>query len=214
MTPITKDWDSVARRYVERSTLEETTFGDLGPVGRAASLGGPVGVLTAEEEAAIVEDINSGRWAYLQPLNDNLPIAPQPAALADSLHTALLAQIRDLPGFVYLGSPYSLYSQGYDEAARVVSTYAAALMATGMRVYSPIAHGHFISGHGRLPESWEFWKEQCQPMIDAASSLIVLTMDGWRVSAGLTYEIEEFKRAGRPIVYLAPAATIERRAAA
>lgn len=178
MTAPTKDWDSVARRYVERSTLEEATFGDLPRYGTAGGM--------------------------VPPANDNL---------TNALPERMLAGIRDLPGFVYLGSPYSLYRGGHEEAARIVASYAAALMACGMRVYSPIAHGHFATTNGKLPLSWEFWKDQCQPMIDAASSLIVLTMDGWRESVGLTYEIEEFSRAGKPIVYVSPVASMERTAA-
>ena len=108
------------------------------------------------------------------------------------------------PGFVYLGSPYSKYYAGHDAAAADVSIVAGRLMHLGLVVYAPIAHGHFISAHAELPQTWEFWKKQCQPMIDAASSLVVATMEGWQDSVGLTHEIACFLAARKPVIYVDP----------
>lgn len=122
-----------------------------------------------------------------------------------------LALLADLPGYVYLGSPYSKYEAGHDAAARVVADSAAALMRRGLVIYSPIAHGHAIAAHG-LPLKWGFWKKQCQPLIDCAAGLIVLTMAGWQESVGLQYEIEEFVRAGKPILHVSTRWLAENRA--
>lgn len=148
-------------------------------------------------------------WLVREWVNDNAPFAGIRTRVVDT-QSESLAALRDLPGFVYLGSPYSKYALGHDVAAYVVSVSATQLMARGMRVYCPIAHGHFVSKHGKLPKTWEFWKEQCRPMIDAASSLVVLMMDGWQESVGLIYEIGEFERAGKPIVYVDPSALNDR----
>lgn len=113
-----------------------------------------------------------------------------------------VAEATGRTGFVYLGSPYSKQTI-LDEAAYIAERAAARLMAKGMVVYSPIAHGHAIAGHG-LPTGWDFWKAQCQPFIDAADSMIVLMMDGWEDSVGLTYEIEEFARQGKMVSYVEP----------
>lgn len=107
-------------------------------------------------------------------------------------------------GYVYLGSPYSKYEAGHDAAACVVADAAATLMRRGLVIYSPIAHGHAIAVHG-LPFDWAFWKAQCQPLVDAAAGLIVLTMEGWQESVGLQYEIEEFVRTEKPILHVSPA---------
>ncbi|EYR81914.1 DUF1937 family protein [Shinella sp. DD12] len=115
-----------------------------------------------------------------------------------------LALLSARHGYLYLGSPYSKYEAGHDAAARVVADAAATLMRRGLVIYSPIAHGHAIAAHG-LPLDWAFWKAQCQPLIDGAVGLIVLTMDGWQESVGLQYEIEEFVRTGRPILHVPPA---------
>lgn len=119
-----------------------------------------------------------------------------------------LALLADRPGYIYLGSPYSKYEAGHDAAARVVADSAARLMAGGMVIYSPIAHGHAVAVHG-LPPTWDFWKRQCQPLIDAAAGLIVLTMAGWQDSVGLQYEIDEFVRAGKPIMHVSPRWLVE-----
>lgn len=121
-------------------------------------------------------------WGNL-PANDNAPVARQRGR-----------------GFVYLGSPYSKQPD-LDEAAALAERAAARLMEGGAVVYSPIAHGHAVAQHG-LPVTWKFWKAQCQPFIDAAESLIVLMLDGWDDSVGLTYEIEEFERQGKRVTYV------------
>lgn len=112
-------------------------------------------------------------------------------------------ELHDLYGIIYLASPYSKW-ENKDTAAEIVAKAAAILMNDGLVIYSPISHGHAVAKYG-LPYTWEFWKAQCQPMIDAAVAIIVLQMDGWEDSVGVTYEIEEFKKAGKPIVY----ATVE-----
>lgn len=115
-----------------------------------------------------------------------------------------LDDIAKLPGFIYLGSPYAKYHAGMDEAARVVTECAGKLMARGFRIYCPIAHGHAVTRYQELPRTWDYWKDQDQPLIDAASSLIVLEMHGWWDSVGLTYEFKSFLEAGKPVVYVEP----------
>lgn len=120
----------------------------------------------------------------------------------DPLRT--LEDIAKLPGFIYLGSPYAKYHAGMDEAARIVTECAGKLMARGLRIYCPIAHGHAVTRYHELPRTWDFWQDQDQPLMDAAAALIVLEMRGWWDSVGLKHEFESFLAAGKPIVYLEP----------
>lgn len=170
-----------------------------------------------------IADVTFGPLGKYKPANDNVPGAEQPARgpferppytvfQGDNPHMEKtpeerlpsgLALLADQPSYIYLGSPYSKYEAGHDAAARVVADSAAALMRRGLVIYSPIAHGHAIAAHG-LPLEWGFWKKQCQPLIDGAAGLIVLTMAGWQESVGLQYEIEEFVRAGKPILHVSP----------
>lgn len=116
-----------------------------------------------------------------------------------------LQSLISLPGYAYLGSPYSKFAGGLDAACAEVSIVAAKLMRRGLRIFSPIAHSHTVGTTGELDNlDWSFWQAQDQPLIDAASSLIVLMMDGWQDSVGLAYEIECFVLAHKPIVYISP----------
>lgn len=105
---------------------------------------------------------------------------------------------RPTAGFIYLASPYTKLD--HDDAADAAAQCAAALMRRGLVVYSPVVHGHAVAACS-LPLDWQFWKAQCQPMIDAADSMIVVQMEGWAESVGVQYEIGEFRRAGKPIVF-------------
>ena len=110
-----------------------------------------------------------------------------------------------MSSFWYVGTPYAKYPQGhqaaFEEACRVAST----LLKTGMKVFCPIAHAHAIRstpGSTPLPFTHEFWLGLDKPFVDAAEGLIVVMMEGWEESTGLTWEIEEFTKAGKPILYM------------
>jgi len=116
-----------------------------------------------------------------------------------------LESITELPGYVYLGSPYSKFPAGLDEACRQVQLAAANLMLAGVRIFCPIAHSHGIGKVGHLDnKDWTFWRAQDHPLMVGASAMIVLKMEGWRESVGLNDEIDTFTLAGKPILYLDP----------
>lgn len=105
----------------------------------------------------------------------------------------------------YIGSPYSKYPGGLQEAFRIACAETARFMAAGVPVFCPIAHSHSVAQHGDLPKKdHDFWMSVDKPMVDAAIGLIVLTMEGWRESEGLQQEIKWFKEARKPIRYLRP----------
>ena len=103
---------------------------------------------------------------------------------------------------VYLGSPYTKYAAGLDAAFRDVSAFAAMLLKDGVRVYSPIAHTHPIAIHGNLdPRNHEIWLPFDHAMMDAADAMCIADMDGWRESYGVKYEIDYFRKAGKPVYF-------------
>lgn len=125
------------------------------------------------------------------------------AAVEHANTNASLAELATLPGYVYVGSPYSKYADGLPAAARVASWATAKLMNRGLLAFSPIAHSHAVAEHGDVdPLDWSLWQRQDQPLMDAASSLVVLMLDGWQDSVGLNHEIECFIAAHKPIVYV------------
>jgi nucleoside 2-deoxyribosyltransferase len=110
-----------------------------------------------------------------------------------------------LMGLAYLATPYSLYQAGIDKAFEDACAVNARLAERGVTAFSPIAHSHPIAMHGRLnPKDGMFWIKHDELFIERCDLLIVAQLDGWEVSEGVTFEIDAFKCAGKPIYYLNP----------
>ena len=110
------------------------------------------------------------------------------------------------PGILYyLGSPYSAFPQGIDQAYTVTCKLAAMLVKKGISVYSPIVHTHPIALAGNInPLDHAIWMPIDRPFMERADALIVAKLDGWDKSRGLKEEIETFAAAKKPILYLNP----------
>ncbi len=105
--------------------------------------------------------------------------------------------------FIYLASPYS----HDDEAVRLkrhedVCKVAARLMHEGTPVFSPIAHSCAVEKHFKAPEGFAFWMNQDIPILVCASKMVVLCLDGWRESRGVTRELEIARQFHIPVEYL------------
>lgn len=105
-------------------------------------------------------------------------------------------------GFNYLASPYSHPSPMIRHSRFQAALAAAArLMADGHVVFSPIAHSHPIEATCFPdPKPGAFWKAQDEPLLRAASRLIVLQIDGWQESKGIQWEMEVAREIQIPIV--------------
>jgi hypothetical protein len=107
--------------------------------------------------------------------------------------------------FYYLATPYSKYEGGIEAAFEMACQATAELIRRKIPVYSPIAHTHPIAVHGGIdPLDHGIWLLADQPMMKAASALIVWKAEGWRESRGITHEIAEFASDGKPIVMIDP----------
>lgn len=105
---------------------------------------------------------------------------------------------------IYLASPYSHPDPAVREARfQQVCRAAAALIRAGRPVFSPIAHSHPIAAYG-LPTDWAFWESLLRNYLGRCDELVVLIMDGWRESVGVTAEITIATELGKPVSYLAP----------
>lgn len=105
---------------------------------------------------------------------------------------------------IYLASPYShpevtIREQRFRDACRA----AAALVASGLTVFSPIVHGHPLVNHG-LPTDWSFWEPFDRDHLQRSDEVVVLTLDGWRESVGVAAELRIAEELGRPVRYLDP----------
>ena len=93
----------------------------------------------------------------------------------------------------YLACPYTHDSHSHRWArARLASEIAAHFMSHDDVVFSPITHGHHIEPHlpPDLGSSHDFWMSQCLPMVQWADQVILLPLQGWRESRGVTMELE------------------------
>jgi hypothetical protein len=106
--------------------------------------------------------------------------------------------------FYYLATPYSKYPAGLDAAYRDAATAAAVCFRSGILVFSPIAHTHVISKVGNLSGGFERWAALDEAMIAASAGMIVVEMDGWQESVGITAEIEMCRRLGKSVHYMRP----------
>lgn len=103
----------------------------------------------------------------------------------------------------YLATPYSKYPAGIEAAFRDAAKATADLLRAGVSVYSPIAHTHPVAVYGKVdPFDHDIWLPFDAAMMERADGIIVLKMTTWDESRGIAYEIEAFKAAGKPIVYL------------
>jgi hypothetical protein len=100
----------------------------------------------------------------------------------------------------YLGTPYTRYDAGLNAAFYDACRLTARLLATGIKCFSPIVHGHAISTHGNLdPLDLRIWYPFNDLMMDRCDVLIVAHLPGWTESDGIAYEIKTFERCCKPI---------------
>lgn len=105
---------------------------------------------------------------------------------------------------IYLAAPYSHVDPRVREV-RVAETskIAATLMGQGHIVYSPITHGHVISGYmpQELVEDHAFWVRQGLPFLLRSDWMVIAPLPGWESSKGI--EIEDgYAKANRIPVFV------------
>lgn len=107
---------------------------------------------------------------------------------------------------VYLASPYSHADAAVMQRRfEIVKECTAALSRMGHVIFSPILHSHQMAVDHALPPDWEgFWKPIDTVFLHKADVLWVLTIDGWRVSRGVTEEIQIMQDAKKDIFFLHP----------
>lgn len=104
---------------------------------------------------------------------------------------------------VYLAVPYSHPEPAVREARfAAVNKVAADLMRQGLHVFSPISHTHPIAMAGELPLGWDFWEAFDRAYLSHCHKIIVLKLEGWDQSKGVTAELKIAKELGLEIEYL------------
>jgi hypothetical protein len=122
----------------------------------------------------------------------------------ETLNLEFLRQRSMLGRYWYVASPYSKYPLGTRRAYQDVCEAAAWLLKQGVHVFCPIAHSHPISTYGGIdPESHDIWLPADKPFMDAAVGLIICEMESWEDSYGVGFEIDEFYKAAKPVIFMA-----------
>lgn len=90
-------------------------------------------------------------------------------------------------------------------AFKMAARAAGLLIQARIPVFSPIAHSFPIAMHCQMDaQDHDVWLPADQPLIDAAHGIIVLRDGGWEESYGVGYEINEFKKAEKPVIFMDP----------
>jgi len=106
---------------------------------------------------------------------------------------------------IYLASPYSHPNMEVKIARFEAAAKAAAvLMNQGHIIFAPIAMTHPMAIYGELPGNWEFWEKFDNEFLNACESLIVLMLEGWSISSGVTAEIKIMEGLGKVVKYMSP----------
>ena len=119
----------------------------------------------------------------------------------DSLQQ-LFDTFAELPGVLYVATPYTNYPGGHNEGWKAAVRVTAALAAAGVSVYSPIVHWHPVATVGKLGNDPLYWLSVNTRMMNLCSGLLVMQLPGWSDSMGVHKEIEFFHLNAKPIFYV------------
>jgi hypothetical protein len=103
----------------------------------------------------------------------------------------------------YLGNPYSHKDKKVMlDRAEKVDRAAARLLKHNIMTYPPIALNSGWTDYEDFHHTWAFWESYDKNYLERCDGLLVLTLDGWKESVGLTSEIAYAKELGIPVVYV------------
>lgn len=104
------------------------------------------------------------------------------------------------PAVYYLASPYSSNSAYVREERYLKALFAGAeLIEKGFCLIEPIGMSHHTSKVGGTPTGYDYWKTRDRAFIDHSDGVIVLMIDGWFESVGVTDEIHYAFEQGKEV---------------
>lgn len=104
----------------------------------------------------------------------------------------------------YLAIPYShLDPMIRKHRFEIANKITADLMKKGRIIFSTISHCHPLTDYG-LPGSWDYWKKYNREFLKMCKKLIVVTLEGWQDSVGVTEELRIAEEEGVTIEYIDP----------
>lgn len=105
---------------------------------------------------------------------------------------------------LYLACPYA-HSDVEVKCMRhqAVNYYAQQYLLSGKFVYSPLTHNIPLH-HPGIEHTWEVWAAFDKAMLSRCNELVVLKLDGWKESVGVSAEIKFAETLAIPVTYVEP----------
>lgn len=104
---------------------------------------------------------------------------------------------------IYLASPYSSDDERVMEKRyHHCCGFCAVAAKEGFVIYSPIVHWHPVAKAYNLPKGFDFWRKLDHEMIECAEALWVFTLDGWKESKGVRFEIHHAHFNSKKVYYV------------
>ena len=111
----------------------------------------------------------------------------------------------------YLAIPYSHDDESIRNFRANISDIIWADLCNNNRIiFAPISSCHHIATKYNMPKTWDFWKRIDEEFVKCSKRLLVVTLDGWETSTGVTAEIEIAIENNIPIEYIDPIPYIDK----
>jgi len=106
----------------------------------------------------------------------------------------------------YLALPYTHDDESVKEFRVAVSDAVAAhLTEQGRIIFPPISCYHHIAKKYKLPTDYKYWQKLDEEFLKISKTLIIITLDGWEKSNGVTWERGIAEKYGIPEEFFDPA---------
>jgi hypothetical protein len=104
---------------------------------------------------------------------------------------------------IYLASPYSHPSLAVREYRFIMAHhFTVQMLRLSKPVFSPIVYGKEMES--QLGGDFRSWQALNDAMVRVCEMFLVLRIDGWKDSEGVTHEIALAKKLGKSITYVDP----------
>jgi len=111
---------------------------------------------------------------------------------------------------IYLAAPYSHDDPSVRQSRRYAAARAAGqIMDAGRLVYSPLSHSWGVLHASPAIINERTWLRHGLDMVRRCDAVVVLQIDGWRESEGVTVEVETARQNGKTVVFADPNNLIE-----
>lgn len=102
---------------------------------------------------------------------------------------------------IYLAGPYGHPDpEVRKQRMQVFHEHDAQLMRDGKFTVSPLAKVA-TAQHTDIPDTWDYWEQYSYELLARCDRMIVLMIDGWKESRGVTAEIQYCTRNLIPVEY-------------